>query len=93
MTRHWGLSSRTAFDGGTNPQSGSHGDRYASPNIIRFPAPSLPANSELPLGAPLLIRDDICALCAMGIVVICICAAIGLLLFAGSEIFDLFDLG
>jgi hypothetical protein len=90
--RNFGVT-RPAVTAGVHPLPASRAPDTQCDNLIRFPAPSLPANSELPLGAPLLIRDDICALCAMGIVVICICAAIGLLLFAGFEVFDLFDLG
>jgi hypothetical protein len=88
------LSNRAATSGGEPSQPGPHGDRYASPNVIRFPAASLPANSEQRSRAPLLILDDdACALCAMGVVVGSVAVAIGLLLFAGVEIFSLFDLG
>jgi hypothetical protein len=39
------LSSRTAFDGGTNPQSGSLGAHAIHrTNLNSFPAPSLPAH-------------------------------------------------
>jgi len=98
--RNWGLSessklsSRTAFDGGTNPQSGSHGDRYASPNIIRFPAPtSLPGQLGLRSRAPLFIADDTCAACALAIVVSCFVVALSAMLYAGYNLFFLFDLG
>jgi hypothetical protein len=94
MTRHFGLSSRTAFDGGTNPQPGSHGDKYASPNVIRFPAPtSLPDNSELLSRAPLFIPDDTCAICALAVVVSCFVVALSAMLYAGYSLFFLFDLG
>jgi hypothetical protein len=86
------LSNRAA-DGGIQ-QPGPHGDKYASPNVIRFPAPtSLPDNLELPSGAPFLIPDDTCVICALAVVITSTAVAIGLLLFAGVEIFGLFDLG
>jgi hypothetical protein len=94
MTRHFGLTSRAAFvDGGTNPQPGSRGDKYASPNLIKFPAPSLPDKLELPLGAPHFIQDETGVACALAVVVSCFVTALSALLYAGYKLFFLFDLG
>jgi hypothetical protein len=91
------LSNRAATSGGEPSQPGPHGDRYASPNAISFPRPvsSLrpAANCDPSSDRPFILDDDACALCAMGVVVGSVAVAIGLLLFAGVEIFGLFDLG
>jgi hypothetical protein len=96
------LSSRTALGGdggGRDMQSGSRGagtqtNPHAA-NVIRFPTrPSLAsANSELPSGAPLFIQDDHSVLCALAIIFTSAAISIGCLLYAGSLIFNLFDLG
>jgi hypothetical protein len=96
MTRQSGVSRRTTLDGGFNTSSGSHGaDTHAK--VISFPRPvsSLrpAANCDPSSDRPFILDDDACALCAMGVVVGSVAVAIGLLLFAGVEIFSLFDLG
>lgn len=83
------------MSGGSPSQPGPHGDRYASPNVIQFPAPSLPVNSELRSRAPLFIQDDSdhAVLCALAIILTSAAISIGCLLYAGKLIFGLFDLG
>jgi hypothetical protein len=99
--RNWGLSEssklsspRIVATGESNQSAGSHGDRYASPNVIRFPAPtSLPDQLELRSRAPLFIPDDTCAVCALAVVVSCFVVALSAMLYAGYSLFFLFDLG
>lgn len=92
------LSGRRLLDGGTNTVDGSRGEgTQTNPhaeNVIRFPAPSLPANSELPLGAPLFILDqDRIARIVLSVLVGIVLLVSGLLMFAGHLLFDFFDLG
>lgn len=92
-------SNRTVADGGIQPQSGPHGDKYASPNVISFRAQTPPLGSAADLerqleAAPLFILDnDTCAICVLAVVVSSFAVAAGLLMFAGGAIFGLIDLG
>jgi hypothetical protein len=93
------LSGRRLLDGGTNTVGGSRGEGTKTnphaENIIRLPVlSSLPANSELPLGAPLFILDqDRIARIVLSVLVGIVLLASGLLMFAGHLLFDFFDLG
>lgn len=98
MTQNLELSSRPApgGDGGNvTTQAGSPGTvtQYNSgaKNVIRFPSGFLPDSraSERELS----MSDEACAACALAVLFAGFITAIGLLLFAGYEIFGLFDLG
>jgi hypothetical protein len=96
MTRQFGLSRRAVLDGGTNTQPGARmRDEIQTRKPNSLPAPSLPADWELPpSGASLFILDDdTCAICVLAVVVSSFAIAIGLLIFAGAAIFGLVDLG
>jgi len=99
MTLMSELSRRTATTGDP-PQSGSRGDKYASPNIIPFvsrasssrqtSAPSNSRASSRELSVP--DHDRIAGIAlslALGIVLL----FAGLMVFAGDLLFGIFDLG
>jgi hypothetical protein len=98
MNTYSGLSNRAATSGGEPSQPGPHSAHDTQrTKVISFPRPvsSLrpAANCDPSSDRPFILDDDACALCAMGVVVGSVAVAIGLLLFAGVEIFSLFDLG
>ena len=96
MTRNFGiitskseLSRRRLLDGGTNTVGGSQGDKYASPNAIRFPAASLPANLAPLLQASFYSRVQQ-ALVDSFALLFCVCFVVTLLLSVPLAVFLLF---
>lgn len=89
-----GLSSRTARGGdggGRDMQSGSQGDKLnASPNVIPFPSGFLPDYQGF--GPGLSLPDDTCAVCVLAVVASCFVVAMSALLYAGYNLYFLFDL-
>lgn len=92
--RHFWVSRRTTLDGGFNTPPGSH-MRDAIHSRKTLPAPSLPADWELPTpGAPFFIldHDRVVRWALTALAVIVITATVGLM-FIGHLLFGFFDLG